>query len=104
MVRLRVEPVLAGLLSAVDRRTIRRALRLVLTYTFGLEAIGAIIIGLRYWRDGMPLGSAIGHGTFAAVSAFNNVMLVLTGCHLLQLDQVIAVILNKHMFVCMCRM
>lgn len=82
-VSLRVETVVAGLLSAGDRRTIRRALRLVLTYTFGIEAIGALIIGYRYWRDGMPWLSAAGHGTFAAISAFNNAGHTLTGANLL---------------------
>lgn len=98
-VSLRVETVVAGLLSAGDRRTIRRALRLVLTYTFGIEAIGALILGFRYWRDGMPIGSAIGHGTFAAVSAFNNVGHVLTGGNLLPYAQDPEVILTIAMLV-----
>lgn len=78
-VSLRVETVVAGLLSAGDRRTIRRALRLVLAYTFGIETIGALILSARYWRDGMPPLTAVGHGIFSAVSAFNNAGHTLTG-------------------------
>lgn len=78
-VSMRVESVVAGLFSEGDRRTIRRALVVVLGYTFGVEAIGASILSVGYWFEGMAPVKAIGHGVFAAISAFNNAGHTLTG-------------------------
>lgn len=78
-VSMRVESVVAGIFSEGDRRTIRRALGLILAYTFGIEAIGATILGIRYWLNGMPVVKAIGHGIFVSISAFNNAGHTLTG-------------------------
>lgn len=76
---MRVEGVVAGVFLEGDRRTVRKALGVVLVYTFGVEAIGATILSVRYWLEGMPAVKAIGHGVFTAISAFNNAGHTLTG-------------------------
>lgn len=78
-VSMRVESVVAGMFSEGDRRTIRRALGIVLGYTFGVEAVGATILSISYWRDGEKVIHAIGHGVFYSISAFNNAGHTLTG-------------------------
>lgn len=46
-------------------------LRLVFLFTLGCEALGALLLSLRFARD-LPLGQALWHGLFHAVSAFCN--------------------------------
>lgn len=81
-VSLRVESMMAGFLSEGDRRTIRRALFTILAYTLIVESMASVILILRYWLDGLPPLRAIGHGIFAAISAFNNAGHTLTSDNL----------------------
>lgn len=45
--------------------------RRILVFTFATEAVGAVVLALRFWQD-MPLGRALWFGVFHSVSAFCN--------------------------------
>lgn len=82
-ISLRMETAVAGLFSDVDRSTIRRALKVVFLYTFGIEIVGASILTAFFRLQGMSWFDALGHGVFSAVSAFNNAGFSLTGASLM---------------------
>lgn len=58
-------------LNVQDMEGLVRFAGTVLKLTLTLEGAGALILTLRWWPD-MGLGAALWHGTFHAVSAFNN--------------------------------
>jgi trk system potassium uptake protein len=45
--------------------------RRIVVFTFAVEAVGAVVLTLRFWQD-MPLPEALWFGVFHAVSAFCN--------------------------------
>ncbi|HBP19922.1 MAG TPA: potassium transporter TrkH [Planctomycetes bacterium] len=49
-----------------------RAVRQVFVITFGVEALGAVVLSGLFWRAGDPLGQAAWRGLFTAISAFCN--------------------------------
>lgn len=76
---IRMETAVSGMFVDRDRATMRQALKIVFAYTFGLEALGALIF-IPYFRvQGATWPTAIGEGIFTAISAFNNAGFTLTG-------------------------
>lgn len=59
-------------MRSLDLGDVRHVLRLVVIATLVTEAILALWLAARFWSWGMPLGSALWHGLFHAVSAFMN--------------------------------
>ncbi len=58
-------------LAAPGSPDLRRLVRLVFVTTFGAEAIGALLLALR-WRESLGPARAVWYGLFHAVSAFCN--------------------------------
>lgn len=48
-----------------------RVVRYIVLFTLSIELVGAVVLAAVFWQT-MPLGEAIYHGVFHAVSAFNN--------------------------------
>ena len=70
---LREEGALAGLFSGEDRGSLLQVVRRTLMLTFGIEAIGAVLLVIGFMHAGrLELGQAVWHGVFTAVSAFAN--------------------------------
>ena len=63
---------LSYMLAQRDRSEVLRNLRTVLGYTLGIEAVGAVVLAVAFGAAGYPVGSALWHGVFYAVSAFCN--------------------------------
>lgn len=59
--------------AAPELQDVRRLVFGVVVLSLLFEAIAALVLGLRFWISyDMPLGSAVWHGVFHAISAFNN--------------------------------
>jgi potassium uptake TrkH family protein len=59
--------------SAMDLVSVRRVIAAVAIFTLLFEATFTVILALRFWAvDAMSVGSAVWHGLFHTVSAFNN--------------------------------
>ncbi len=69
---LKQEAALADLFSEENRTKIFGALRRTISVTFGVEALGALVLSVLFWRAGDPIGRAIWRATFTAISAFCN--------------------------------
>lgn len=63
--------VLKESLNQLSLQGIVRVVRFIVLLTFGIELLGALVLAWAFWRT-MPLGDALFHGVFHAVSAFNN--------------------------------
>ena len=63
---------LSYMLAQRDRGEVLQSLRTVLRYTLGIEAVGAALLAVVFGAAGYPVGSALWHGVFHAVSAFCN--------------------------------
>lgn len=48
-----------------------RVVRYIVVFTLSIEVVGAVVLAVVFWQT-MPLGEAVYHGVFHAVSAFNN--------------------------------
>lgn len=48
-----------------------RVVRYIVVFTLSIELVGAVVLAAVFWQT-MPLGEAVYHGVFHAVSAFNN--------------------------------
>ena len=68
---LRDRMMLSETMSTMDMQGLVRFAKLVMFITFGLEAIGAVLLTLRFAVD-YPLATAAYYGMFHAISAFNN--------------------------------
>lgn len=58
-------------LNQLSLQGIVRMVRLIVVLTICIELVGALILAWSFWQT-MPLGDALFHGLFHAVSAFNN--------------------------------
>ena len=70
-ISLRQRLMIAQSLSVSDIKGVVRLQKLVLTGSFSVEAVGALILTLRFWPE-YGLGKAVRWGVFHAVSAFCN--------------------------------
>ena len=68
---LRERMMIAEALSALDMAHLLRLVQIVFIMTLCMEGVGAVILAMEFLQD-MPLGEALYHGLFHAVSAFNN--------------------------------
>jgi potassium uptake TrkH family protein len=59
--------------GALDPGDLRDVLRGVLTFSVGVEAVLAVVLALRFWSTyDLDPATAVGHGLFHSVMAFNN--------------------------------
>lgn len=68
---LRERMMMAEALSALDMAGLVRFVKIIVTITFGLEALGTLVLTVRFASE-MELGRAFYLGLFHSVSAFNN--------------------------------
>jgi trk system potassium uptake protein TrkH len=68
---LRGRMMMAEALSAMDMAGLVRFVKIIVTITFGLEALGTLLLTIRFSFD-MDLGRAFYTGLFHSISAFNN--------------------------------
>ena len=68
---LRDRMMLAEALNVYDMAGLIKLVKIVVIITFTVEGLGAALLTLQFSSD-MPLGQAAYHGTFHAISAFNN--------------------------------
>lgn len=64
--------VLSYMLDEGNVGEIRAALTRIVGFTFGFEGVGALLLGLGFWSDGMAPLRSLFYGLFHAVSAFCN--------------------------------
>ena len=62
---------MAEALSALNLQGLIPFVKAIVMWTLILELVGAMLLSFRFLQD-YPLGQAIYHGTFQAISAFNN--------------------------------
>ena len=62
---------MAEALSSLNLQGLIPFIKTIVLWTFTLELSGAMLLSIRFLQD-YPLGQAIYHGTFQAISAFNN--------------------------------
>ncbi len=62
---------LTEVVEETAKRDVTRLLQFIVTFTFGTEAVGAVILGM-WWSRSMPPSEAWFHAVFHAVSAFCN--------------------------------
>lgn len=75
---LRFESAVAGLMTDSDRSKIFGSLKVILLYTFGVEAVGALSLAYVFWTEGHTVGWSLVRGAFTAISGFNNAGFTLT--------------------------
>lgn len=68
---LRDRMMMAEALSSLNLQGLIPFVKTIVMWTLMLELFGAIWLSVRFFQD-YPLGQAIYHGTFQAISAFNN--------------------------------
>ncbi len=68
---LRDRMMMAEALSALNLQGLIPYVKAIVLWTVMLELVGAMLLSLRFLQD-YPFGQAIYHGTFHAISAFNN--------------------------------
>lgn len=68
---LRDRLMMAEALSSLNLQGLIPFIKTIVLWTFMLELSGAMLLSIRFLKD-YPLGQAIYHGTFQAISAFNN--------------------------------
>ncbi|MFB6352407.1 MAG: TrkH family potassium uptake protein [Bradymonadaceae bacterium] len=69
---LRGEQALGDLLEIGSSRDAYELTRFIVLVTVGFETVGAAILTWGYWIREMPIGQAVWHGVFHAISAFCN--------------------------------
>jgi len=69
---LKEEAAMADLLGSERRHDLGRSLRQVLLVTAAFELLGAALLAALFRAGGAPLGRAVWHGAFTAISAFCN--------------------------------
>lgn len=69
---LRGELALGQVLDLTAHRTAYDVTRFIVIATFCLELAGALMLGLSFWRAGLPAGEAAWRGVFHSISAFCN--------------------------------
>ncbi|MCA9513781.1 MAG: hypothetical protein KC635_02455 [Myxococcales bacterium] len=69
---LRHEGVVARLVSSQDRSQVFNTTVRLLLFTFTVEAVGALLLFIAFTLQGIPLGEAVWHAVFTAISAFCN--------------------------------
>lgn len=69
---LRGEHALGQVLDLTAHRTAYDVTRFIVISTVSLELVGAALLGLSFWRAGLPLGEAAWRGAFHSISAFCN--------------------------------
>jgi trk system potassium uptake protein TrkH len=90
---LRERMQMAEALSALDLAGLVRFVKIIVTITFGLEAVGTLVLTIRFWFD-MELGTALYMGLFHSISAFNNAGFSLFSTNLIQYRSDLAVTLT----------
>lgn len=68
---LRDRMMMAEALSSLNLQGLIPFVKAIVMWTLLLELFGAMLLSIRFLQD-FPLGQAIYHGTFQAISAFNN--------------------------------
>lgn len=68
---LRDRMMMAEALSALDLKGLIPFVKTIVLWTLILELVGAMLLSVRFLQD-YPLGQAMYHGIFHAISAFNN--------------------------------
>jgi trk system potassium uptake protein TrkH len=68
---LRDRMMMAEALSSLNLQGLIPYVKTIVLWTVMLELVGAMLLSLRFLQD-YPFGQAIYHGTFQAISAFNN--------------------------------